>query len=82
MMSLSSQDIMVGLMVTQANMVGQRKLKTTYNNTTSPLLNIYTINLSRSRYSELACHSSWTGDESLTFSSFNYCLYCLCLRDC
>ena len=54
MMSLSSQDIMVGLMVTQANMVGQRELKTTYNNTTSPLSNIYTINLSRSRYSEVA----------------------------
>ena len=41
MMSLSSQDIMVGLMVTQANMVGQRKLKTTYNNNISPFKYLY-----------------------------------------
>ena len=87
MMSLWWQEVMEGLMVTHKQIWWDKEsFNTTYNNTTCPLLNIYTIVLSHSCYTELA--------ESLIFLNMCglemdprcyyliHCLYCLRLEDC
>ena len=73
-----SQEIMIGLIVTR-KWCNKESCNRVYDNTTSPLLNIYTINLSHSRYGELTMSFVFLNARTLDMdrSRFYYLIHCL-----